>query len=95
MGKARPFLFRRIPIQFSSGADASSERLPHIVEALASMACRLFRRHSIHLLGMALRLLILSIVAYCPDCHALHGLRLLHLPPNGLLPCPFGLALLA
>ena len=42
-----------------------------------------------------LPLLILIIIAICPDCLPLAGLRLLHLPPNGLLPCPFGLALLA
>ena len=50
-------LFGSIPIQFSSGADASSERFPHIVEAYAGKACFLFRRHIILLLIIALRLL--------------------------------------
>ena len=62
----RKSLSAQIPIQLSSGADASSERLPHIVEALAGMACRLFRRHSIHLLGMALRLLIIDNPCFLP-----------------------------
>lgn len=79
-------LFGSIPIQFSKGKAILFPCVSGIHPAHASMAC---------ILSGLLRSSIVPALADihnhcpCPDCLPLAGLRLLHIPPNGLFALPF------
>ena len=86
-GQGLPFPFRlSIPIQFSKGLAILSPYGSGIHPAHASKAC---------ILSGLLRSSIVPALADinnhcpCPDCLPLAGLRLLHIPPNGLFALPF------
>ena len=79
-------LFGSIPIQFSKGKAILFPCVSGIHPAHASKAC---------ILSGLLRSSIVPALANinnhcpCPDCLPLAGLRLLHIPPNGLFALPF------